>query len=85
LEYIVGLVWMNHSIRPAVLPSKPPQLASIVFWGFVAEASDIIARPRVDGDASKIINGVGVPEDNISIRIAMLLCGVHSVAVAVCK
>ena len=85
LENIVGLVWVNHSVSPAVLPSKPSQLASIVFGCFVAQAPDVVPGARVDGDASKIIDCVGVAEDNISVGIAMLLRRVHSVAVAVCE
>lgn len=85
LENIVGLVWVNHSISPAVLPSKPSQLASVVFWGFVAQAPNVVARPGVNGDASEIINGVCMPKDNIPIGIAVLFGRVHSVAVAVGK
>lgn len=85
LEYIVGLVWVNHPISPAVLPSQSTQLASVIFGSLVAEASDVVPGARVDGDATKIINGVGMPKDNISVSIAMLLCRVHSVAVSVCE
>ena len=83
LEYIVGLIGIDRSERPAVLPTEPPQLASIIFWGLIAEASDIVTSPRVDGDATEIINGVGVAEDNISVGIGVLRPAVHSVAVAV--
>ena len=83
LEHIVGLVGVNHSVSPAVLPSESPQLASIIFRGFVAEASDVVPSAGVDGDATKIINGVSMPEDNIPISIGVLLPRVHSVAVAV--
>ncbi len=85
LEYIVGLVGVNHPISPAVLPSQSTQLASVILWGFVTEASDVVPGARVDGDASKIINGVSMSKDNIPIRIAMLLRRVHSVSVAVCE
>ena len=85
LEYIVCLVGVNHPIRPAVLPSQSTQLASVVFGSFVAQSPNVIPGAGVDGDASKIINGVGMAEDHISIRIAVLLCRVHSVAVAVCE
>jgi len=36
LENIVGLVGINHSVSPAVLPSQSTQLASVILWGFVA-------------------------------------------------
>ena len=85
LEHLVRLVWIDRSERPAVLPAESTQLASIIFWGLVAQAPDIVASPRVDGDASKIINGVGMPKDNISLGIGVLLAGVHCVAVAVDK
>jgi len=58
-------------------------LASIIFGGFVAEASDVVPGAGVDGDATKIINGVCMPKDNISIGIGVLLARMHSVAVAV--
>ena len=83
MKNLVRLVWIDRSERPAVLPAQSAELASIVFWRLVAEASDIVASPRVDGDASKIINGVGMPKDNIPISVCVLLAGVHSVAVAV--
>ena len=85
LEYIVRLVGVNNPISPAVLPSQSPQLASVVFWGFVAEASNVVPGSRVDGDTSKIINGVGMAEDNITISIGVLFARVHSVAVPVDK
>ena len=85
LKYIVGLVWVDHTESPAVLPAKPSQLASVVFGGFVAEASDVVPGAGVDGYATEIINGVSMPEDNIPISIGVLLCGVHSVAVPVCE
>ena len=77
LKYIVGFVGIDNPESPAVLPAKSPHLASVILWGFVAEASDVVASSRVNRDAPKIINGVGVAEDNISIRIAMLFCAVH--------
>ena len=83
LENIVGFVGVDHTKRPAVLPSKPSQLASVVFRGFITEASNVVPGARVDGDATEIINGVGVAEDNISVGIGVLLSAVHSVAVAV--
>ena len=79
------LVGVDRSERPAVLPAESAELASIIFWGLVAQASDIVASPRVDRDASKIINGVGMAEDNISLSVGVLLAGVHSVAVTVDK
>jgi len=81
----VCLVWIDRPKRPAVLPAESAELASIIFGSLVAEASNVVASPRVDGDASKIINGVGVAEDNIPISIGVLLAGVHCVAVAVDK
>ena len=83
LENIVGLVWIDHSKRPAVLPAEPPQLASVVFGSFIAQAPNVVPGARVDGDAPKIINGVGMPKDNIAVGIGVLLSAVHSVAVAV--
>ena len=83
MKYFVRLVGIDRSERPAVLPAESAELASIIFRSLVAEASNVVASPRVDGDASKIINGVGVAEDNIPISIGVLLAGVHSVAVAV--
>ena len=83
LKYIVGLVWIDCTISPSVLPAKSPQLASIVFGSFVTEASNVVPGSRVDGYATEIVNGVGVPKDNISVRIGVLFPAVHSVAVAV--
>ena len=83
LENIVSFVGVNHPISPAVLPSQSTQLASVVFGGFVAQAPNVIPGAGVDGDTSKIIDGMGVAEDNISIGIGVLLTRVHSVAVAV--
>ena len=83
LENIVGLVGIDHTKSPSVLPSQSSQLASIVFRSFVAEASNVVPGAWVDGDATKIINGVGMPKDNIPISIGVLLPAVHSVAVAV--
>ena len=83
LKYIVGFVGVDHAKSPAMLPAESPQLASVVFGGFVAEASDVVPGAGVDRDAPKIINGVGVPKDNISVSIGVLLPAVHSVAVAV--
>ena len=77
------LVWIDRSERPAVLPSESAVLASIIFRCLVAEASDIVASSRVDGDASKIVDGVRVAEDNIAVSVCVLLAGVHGVAVAV--
>ena len=85
LKHIVRFIRINYPIRPAVLPAEPPQLASVVFGGFVAKASNVVTSPRVDGDAPKIINGVGMPEDNISVGIGVLLPAMHSVAIAVNK
>ena len=79
------LIGIDRSERPAVLPAQSAELASIIFWGLVAEASDIVASPRVDGDATEIVDGVGMAEDNISVSIGVLLAGVHGVAVAVDK
>ena len=83
LKYIVGFIGVDCPISPAVLPSESPQLTSVVFGGFVAEASDVVPGSRVDGDASKIINGVGMPKDNISVSIGVLLPAVHCVSVSV--
>ena len=77
------LVWIDRPERPAVLPAESAELASIIFWGLIAEASDIVASPWVDGDATEIVDGVGVAEDNIPISVCVLLAGVHCVAVAV--
>ena len=77
LKNIVGFVGIDNPKSPAVLPAKSPHLASVILWGFVAEASDVVSSSGVNGDAPKIINGVSVAEDNISIRIAMLFCAVH--------
>ena len=79
------LVWVDRSERPAVLPSKSAELASIIFRGLVAEASDIVASSGVDGDATEIVDGVGMAEDNIAVSISVLLPAVHCVAVAVNK
>ena len=76
------LVWIDRSERPAVLPAESAELASIVFGRLVAEASDVVASSRVDGDATEIINGVGMPEDNISVSIGVLLAAVHGMSVA---
>ena len=73
LKYIVGFVWVDHSISPAVLPAEATELASIIFRCLVAEASDVVASSRVNGDATEIINGVGMTEDNIAIGIGVLL------------
>lgn len=81
LKYIVGVVGVDHTERPAVLPAKPAELASIVFRGFVGEASDVPPSPRVNRYATEIINGVGMPKDNIAVRIGVLLARVHCVAV----
>jgi len=81
----VRLVGIDRSERPAVLPAESAELASIIFRSLVAEASDIVASSRVNGDASKIINGVGMAEDNIAVSVGVLLARVHSVAVAVNK
>jgi hypothetical protein len=70
LKNIVGFVGIDNPKSPAVLPAKSPHLASVILWGFVAEASDVVSSSGVNGDAPKIINGVSVAEDNISIRIA---------------
>ena len=83
LKYIVGLVGVDHTKSPAVLPAKSPQLASVVFGSFVAKASNVVPGAWVNGDASKIINGVGMPKYNISVSVCVLLPAVHSVAVAV--
>ena len=83
LENIMGVVGVDHTIRPAVLPAESAELASIILGRFIAQASDVIPGAGVDGDATEIINSVGVAEDNISIRIGVLLCSVHCVAVAV--
>ncbi len=77
------LVGIYRSECPAVLPAESTELASIIFWCLVAEASDIVPGARVDGDASKIVDGVGVAEDNIAVSVCVLLAGVHCVAVAV--
>ena len=77
------LVGVDRSERPAVLPAESAELASIIFRSFIAEASDIVASPRVDGDATEIVDGVGMPKDNISVSVCVLLAGVHGVAVAV--
>jgi len=79
----VCLVWVDCSERTAVLPSESAELASIIFRGLVAEASDVVASPRVDGDATEIVDGVGVAEYNIAVCVCVLLAGMHCVAVAV--
>ena len=56
-----------------MLPSESAELASIIFWGLVAKTSDIESGTRVNGDATEIINGVGMAEDNIAIGIGVLL------------
>ena len=83
LENIVGLVGVDHTKSPAVLPSKPSQLASVVFRGFITEASNVVPGSGVDGDAPKIINGVGMPKDNIAVSVCVLLPAVHRVSVSV--
>ena len=83
LKHIVRFIKINCPIRPAVLPAESPQLASIVFGGFIAKASNVVPGARVNRYASKIINGVGMPKDNISVGIGVLLPRVHCVAVAV--
>ena len=83
LENLVCLVWVDRSERPAVLPSQSAELASVIFRCLVAEASDIVAGAWVDGDATEIVDGVGMPKDNIPISVCVLLAGVHCVAVAV--
>ena len=83
LKNIVSFVGIDCPISPAVLPAESSQLASIIFGSFVAQAPNVVAGAGVDGDASKIINGVGVAEDNISVSVCVLLARVHSVAVAV--
>ena len=85
LENFVRLVWIDRSERPAVLPAESAELASIIFWGLVAKASNVVASTRVDGDATEIVDGVGVPKDNIPISVCVLLAAVHCVAVAVDK
>ena len=83
LENIVRLVWVDHAISPAVLPSKSPQLASVVFRSFVTQAPDVVPGSRVDGYATEIINGVSVSKDNIAVSVCVLLPAMHSVAVSV--
>ena len=85
LKHIVRFIRINCPIRPAVLPAEPAELASIILGRFVAKASDVVSSPGVDGDAPKIINGVGVAEDNIAVSVCVLLCAVHRMAVAVDK
>ena len=58
-------------------------MASVVFGSFVAKASNVVPGAGVNRYASKIINGVGMPKDNISVSIGVLLPAVHSVAIAV--
>ena len=79
------LVGVDRPERPAVLPAESAELASVIFRCLVAEASDIVASSRVDGDASKIVDGVGMAEDNIAVSVCVLLAGVHCVALAVNK
>ena len=83
LKNIVGLVGIDCPISPAILPAESAKLSPIILRPQSAKSTYIPARSIVYGDASKIINGVGVAEDNISVSICVLLCGVHSVAVAV--
>ena len=83
LKYIVRFIRINCPIRPAVLPAKSAELASVVFGSLVGEASDVPPSARVDGDATEIIDGVGMPKDNIAVSVCVLLAAVHSVAVAV--
>ena len=83
LEYIVGFVWVDRTKSPTVLPSKPSQLASVVFGSFVAQAPDVVPGAGVNGDATEIINGVSMPKDNIAVCVSVLLPRMHSVAVAV--
>ena len=68
-----------------MLPAESAELASIIFRGLVAEASDIVASSGVDGDATEIVNGVGMPKDNIAVCVCVLLAGVHGVAVSMDK
>ena len=77
------LVWVDRSERPAVLPAESAELASIIFRCLVAEASNVVASSGVDGDAAEIVNGVGMPKDNIAVSVCVLLAGVHCVTVAV--
>ena len=83
LKNIVRLVWVDHTISPAVLPAEPPQLASVIFRGCIGQTTYIKSLAGVDGDATEIINGVGMPKDNIAVSVCVLLPAVHSVAVAV--
>ena len=83
LKYIVGFVGIDNPESPAILPTESAKLSPIILRPQSAKSAYIPARSIVYGDASKIINGVGVAEDNISVSICVLLCGVHSVAVAV--
>ena len=85
LKNIVRFIRINCPIRPAVLPAESAELASIILGRFVAKASDVISSPGVDGDATEIINGVCVAEDNIAVGVCVLLCAVHRMAVAVDK
>ena len=85
MKNFVRLVGIDRAKRPAVLPSQSAELASIIFGSFVAQAPDVVPGSRVDGDASKIIDGMGMPKDNISVSVCVLLAGVHSVSVAVDK
>ena len=83
LENIVGLVWIDCSVSPSVLPAESPQLASIVFGGLVAKTPNVVPGARVNGDATEIINGVSMPKDNIAVSVCVLFSRVHSVAVSV--
>ena len=85
LKNIVRFIWINYPICPAVLPAESAELASIILGRFVAKASDVVPGAGVDGDATEIINSVGVAEDNIAVSIGVLFRSVHSVAVAVDK
>ncbi len=79
------LVGVDRSECPTVLPSESAELASIIFRCLVAEAADIVASSRVDGDATEIVDGVGVAENNIAVCVCVLLPAVHCVAVPVDK
>ena len=83
LKNIVRFIWINYPICPAVLPAESAELASIILGRFVAQTSDVIPGAGVNRDAPKIINGVGVAEDNIAVSVCVLLPAVHGVAVAV--
>ena len=85
LKHIVRFISINCPIRPAVLPAESAELASIILGRFVTQAPDVVSSPGVDGDATEIINGVCVAEDNIAVSVCVLLCAVHRMAVAVDK